>query len=161
MTAGEGRAVMDADETADASPPTLEGQVERSQRGVSEQPEQASPWAVLAMLVMMMVFYLGLFFVIILFWIWSLWFATRTMFVLPLIAHRRIGFVAALRTSWIETRVRFWELLAISFISSFISSLGMYAMYVGMIFTIPIGLTMIGSVYEERFGDDAVVGETA
>ncbi len=146
---------------ANASSPTLEGQAKRSPEGVPEQPEQPSPWAVLAMLLLMMVFYLGLFLMIILFWIWSLWFATRTMFVLPLIAHRRIGFVAALRTSWVETRVRFWELLAISFISSFISSLGMYAMYVGMIFTIPIGLTMISSVYEERFGDDAVVGETA
>jgi membrane-anchored glycerophosphoryl diester phosphodiesterase (GDPDase) len=81
-----------------------------------------------------------------------IWFATRTMFILPLIADQRFGFIQALRESWRETRVRFWELLIINLIAGLIGMLGMYVMYIGLIFSMPICLTIVSSAYEERFG---------
>ena len=77
------------------------------------------------------------------------------MFVLPLIAHRGLGVSAALKTSWRETKTSFWELLALNLAAQMISVMGMYLMYVGMLFTAPFALTLITSVYLDRFGDDA------
>ena len=113
----------------------------------------------LCMILLMFAFYAAMFLMIFLFWIWSLWFTTRMMFVLPLIADRRTVFFAALRRSWAETRVGFWELLVINLVSGLIGTLGMYAMYVGMIFTVPVALTIVASVYEERFHPSPAAAE--
>lgn len=43
-------------------------------------------------------------------------------------------------------------------IASIITVLGMYIMYVGLIATIPLGLTILVSVYEERYGGKASDG---
>jgi hypothetical protein len=43
-------------------------------------------------------------------------------------------------------------LLAVNLVASIITVLGMYVMYVGLIVTIPLGLTVLVSVYEERYG---------
>ena len=85
-------------------------------------------------------------------WFWALWFTTRTMFVLPLIADRRLGFTPALRQSWIETRQGFWELLLLKLVADVVGAIGIYLMYVGLLFTLPFRFTLIASVYEERFG---------
>ena len=118
---------------------------------VRHRPEEPPPEVIVAMVFGMLAFYLILFFVAILLWVWMLWFTTRTMFVLPLIADRRLGFFAALRQSWSQTRQRFWELLVINFAAGIIGTIGVYALYVGMLFTLPIYFTIIASVYEERF----------
>jgi hypothetical protein len=96
-------------------------------------------------------FYLLMFVLVIVFWIWQLWFTTRMMFVFPLIAHRGLGAGEAIRASWRETRVRFWELLAVNFVTSIISAAGIQAMYVGALFTIPMALTILAVVYQDRF----------
>jgi hypothetical protein len=98
-----------------------------------------------------LLFYLMMFVFMLVFWIWQLWFTTRMMFVFPLIAHRGLGAGDAIRTSWRESRVRFWELLAVNFVASIISAAGIYAMYVGALFTIPMGVTILAVVYLDRF----------
>ncbi|NQU24462.1 MAG: glycerophosphoryl diester phosphodiesterase membrane domain-containing protein [Candidatus Nealsonbacteria bacterium] len=116
-----------------------------------EQFEEPPPEAIFAVLCTMMAFYAGLFLAMIVCWAWALWLTTRTMFVFPLIADGRCGFTAALRQSWTQTRQGFWELLVINLVAGFIAMMGMYAMYIGVIFTLPIYFTIIASVYEERF----------
>lgn len=158
----ETAAEEDVDAAAEgAEAPGPAGQVagrrpDRPQRQVSDRagrprPEEPSPAEVAAMLFGILAFYAIIFLVGIVSWVWSMWFTTRTMFVLPLIADRRLGFVRALRQSWTETRQGFWELLVINFVAGIIGMIGIYAMYVGLLFTVPIYFTIIASVYEERF----------
>lgn len=90
--------------------------------------------------------------------IWQLWFSTRTMFVLPLIAHRQMGVSAAWSASWRETRSAFWELLVLNLAAQTIAMMGAYFMYVGMLFTVPFAITLKTSVYLERFGKDPTAG---
>lgn len=154
-TAGE----EDADpaaEAAEAPGPDAGQPPDRPQRQVSDRagrqrPEEPPPEVVAAMLFGILAFYAVMFLVGIVSWVWSMWFTTRTMFVLPLIADRRLGFAQALRQSWTETRQGFWELLVINFVAGLIGMIGIYAMYVGLLFTVPIYFTIIASVYEERF----------
>jgi hypothetical protein len=84
--------------------------------------------------------------------IWQLWFGTRTMFIWPLVADRGYDFFAAWRESWASTKVRFWELLLLNFLASLIATLGVYACYVGVIFTLPFYFLIVAAVYEDRFG---------
>ncbi len=116
-----------------------------------QQMEEPSATALLMVFVCVIIFYGTLFLAILLAWVWTLWFSTRTMFILPLIADRQCGFTAALRESWRETRTRFWELLLINFLAGIIGAIGVYMMYVGMLFTMPIAFAIIASVYDERF----------
>jgi len=127
--------------------PGPQGRYGRSLQGPKEPP----PFEVFIIVISVFAFYAMLFLAILVCWLWTMWFTTRTMFVLPLIADRRLGFIAALRESWGETRNRFWELLLINFVAGVIASIGIYAMYIGILFTIPIGFTIIASVYAERF----------
>jgi hypothetical protein len=118
----------------------------------TSHPDEAPPtvFLFLAILVMLLL-YAAMFLLVLCFVFWQLWITTRTMFVFPLIADRNIGFREALRQSWSETRVRFWELLAINFSANVITMIGMNFLYVGVIFTLPIGMTILTSVYRERF----------
>jgi len=119
--------------------------------GPAGGPNQGEPPPEL--MVGMMLFYLGMFPAIFVILIWQLWISTRTMFVLPLIAHRRMGVSAAWRTSWRETKTSFWELLALNLAAQFIAGIGAYFMYVGMLFTVPFAMTLLTAVYLQRFGD--------
>jgi hypothetical protein len=83
--------------------------------------------------------------------VWALWLGTKAMFVLPLIADRQVDFLTAWRMSWAETRRHFWELFLLKFLAGLIGMAGMYAMYVGLIFTLPMYFTMIAAAYEHRF----------
>jgi hypothetical protein len=148
--------------TIEAGPPEQTGdEGQPASPAAARQHEEPSAALMLAMIAGMLVFYGLLFLVIILSFLWSLWFATRTMFALPLIADRGLGAVESLRRSWRETRVGFWELLVINFVTTVLGVLGMYAMYVGLIFTVPIGLTIIAAVYEERFAKSEPISDTA
>jgi hypothetical protein len=95
--------------------------------------------------------YLALFMFMLLIWIWQLWITTRLVFVFPLIAQRGLSAGDAIRTSWKESRVRFWELLAVNFVATIISMVGFNAMYVGALFTVPMGVTILAVVYRDRF----------
>ena len=117
----------------------------------AERADEPPPLAVFLVIIMMFGFYALLFLGMILCWAWQLWFTTRMMFVYPLLADRGLGVAEAIRRSWSETRVRFWELLLLNLVAQIISAVGVYLMYVGMLFTFPIGLTILASVYEERF----------
>jgi hypothetical protein len=114
--------------------------------------EPPSALAVFATFFAILAFYAVMFLGIFVSWLWTLWFTTRTMFVLPLIADRRLAFGAALCRSWAETRHGFWELLLVKFVADVIGMLGVYAMYVGLLVTVPYRFTLLASVYEDRFG---------
>lgn len=83
--------------------------------------------------------------------VWTLWIATKTIFIMPLIADRDVGFSTAWGMSWRETHNHFWELLLLHFVGSLVASLGVYVFLVGVIFTLPIYFTMIAAAYEHRF----------
>ena len=99
-----------------------------------------------------MMCYLALFFGMVL---WSLWIGTRTMFIWPLVTDRGYDFFAAWSESWEATKVRFWELLLLNFLAGLIAGLGVYACYVGIIFTLPFYFLIVAAVYEDRFGIDS------
>jgi hypothetical protein len=84
--------------------------------------------------------------------IWALWLNARTMFVLPLVADRGYDFSTAFAESWRATRVRFWERLLVSFLASLIGMMGMYACYVGVLFTLPLQFLIIAAAYDDEFG---------
>jgi Membrane domain of glycerophosphoryl diester phosphodiesterase len=83
---------------------------------------------------------------------WMLWIGTRTMFVLPLVADRGCSFSTAWGMSWDATRTRFWELLLLNFVAAIIGVLGIYACYVGVIFTLPLYYLTIAAAYDGRLG---------
>ncbi|HVW47548.1 MAG TPA: glycerophosphoryl diester phosphodiesterase membrane domain-containing protein [Solirubrobacterales bacterium] len=93
--------------------------------------------------------------------IWSFWINARTMFVMPLIADRGYNFSTALGESWRVTRVRFWERVLISFLAMLIGMLGMYACYVGILFTLPLYFLIISAAYDDEFGIQSIPGGLA
>jgi hypothetical protein len=44
------------------------------------------------------------------------------------------------------------ELLLLNFLAGLIASLGIYACYIGVIFTLPLYFLIVAAVYEDRFG---------
>ena len=84
--------------------------------------------------------------------IWQLWIGTRTMFVMPLIADQGLDFRTAFRLSWESTRHGFWDLLLLKFIAGLIGMMGVYACYIGLIFTVPLHFLIVAAAYEQRFG---------
>ncbi len=93
--------------------------------------------------------------------VWTFWIGTKTIFVMPLIADRDVGFSTAWGMSWRETRNHFWELLLLHVVGSLIASLGVYVFYIGLIFTLPIYFTMIAAAYEHRFPFEAELTDDA
>ena len=89
---------------------------------------------------------------------WTFWINARTMFVMPLIADRGYNLSAALGESWRVTRVRFWERVLTSFLAMLIGMIGMYACYVGILFTLPLYFLIISAAYEDEFGIQSIPG---
>ena len=48
--------------------------------------------------------------------VWMVWFGTKTMYVMPLIADRGCSFLEAFTESWRLTKTRFWELFVLYFL---------------------------------------------
>ncbi|MSR57663.1 MAG: hypothetical protein EXS05_08320 [Planctomycetaceae bacterium] len=80
--------------------------------------------------------------------LWAIWFGTKTMYVMPLIADRGCSFLEAFTESWRLTKTRFWELLLVYFLALIISGIGAYFCYVGLLATLPLYYTIIGAAYE-------------
>ena len=87
--------------------------------------------------------------------VWTFWIGTKTIFIMPLITDRDVGFSTAWGMSWRETRNHFWELLLLHFVGGLVASLGACVFYIGLIFTLPIYFTMIAAAYEHRFPFEA------
>jgi uncharacterized membrane protein len=136
----------------EAGSPAARHAAESDQPAVERNRDEPEPFEILLVTLLMLTFYGGLFLGIILLFLWQLWFSTRMMFVFPLIADRGTRFIPAIRESWVQTRCRFWELLAVNLVAGIVTMLGAYVMYVGLIVTVPLGLTILVSVYEERYG---------
>lgn len=82
--------------------------------------------------------------------VYTIWFGMRTMYVMPLIADRGCSFSEALTESWRLTKTRPWELLLVYFFASFISGMGAYFCYVGMLATLPIYFAIVAATYESH-----------
>ena len=78
----------------------------------------AEPWRVALLLGSFALMMVGWFLAM----AWIFFLQTRTMFILPLIADRGLGFFDAWRTSWQETRRGFWELLLLQFLAGLIGA---------------------------------------
>ena len=116
-------------------------------QGPSGPSDQAVALGALAFLGSMILLAAGIVAVL----VWTLWLSTRAMFVMLLIADRRVDFSTAWRMSWAETRNHFWELLLLKVVAGLIGNVGVYLFYVGLIWTLPIYFTMIAAAYEHRF----------
>jgi len=117
--------------------------------GPGPNPQEPPPAVILGVFG----FYVVMFAAMFLFLVWQLWFSTRTMFVFPLIAQRRMSVGEAWSASWRETKNSFWELLVLNLLAQVIAAIGANILYVGLLFTVPFAMTLRTSVYLERFGD--------
>ncbi len=84
--------------------------------------------------------------------VWTIWFGTRTMFVLPAIADRGYSLSTALDLSWEATRLRFWEFFFLNMIAILLGMIGMYLCYVGIVLTAPLYFLIIAAAYDARVG---------
>lgn len=76
---------------------------------------------------------------------------TVTLFSMPLIADDRAGAIEALVTSWNTVKTNFWTYLLAYFIFQLISSAGMIACCVGVLFTAPLSMGCIVACYRSVF----------
>jgi hypothetical protein len=126
--------------------------------GPKQPGGQPDPAVVLPAMFGMMAVYMVLIFG---FMIWTIYFATRTMFVMPLVADRGYGFFSAWHASWDATRKRFWERLLLVVLAGILGGLGVYLCYVGVIFTMPLYFLILAAAYEDEFGiGDLTTGGT-
>ncbi|MGQ0633785.1 MAG: glycerophosphoryl diester phosphodiesterase membrane domain-containing protein [Planctomycetaceae bacterium] len=107
-----------------------------------------APRALITMAVTLIAFYGFAFLGMFAFLIWTFWFGTKTMYVMPLIADRGCGFLEALEESWRLTTNRFWEMFLLFFLVSITAGIGIYACFAGVIFTLPIYFTVIAAAYQ-------------
>ena len=84
--------------------------------------------------------------------VWTIWFGTRTMFVLPAIADRGYSLSTALDLSWEATRLHFWEFFFLNMIAILLGMIGMYLCYVGIVLTAPLYFLIIAAAYDARVG---------
>jgi uncharacterized membrane protein len=76
---------------------------------------------------------------------------TITLFSLPLIADDRAGAIEALVTSWNLVKANFWTYLLAYFIFQLISSAGVLACGIGVLFTAPLSMGCIVACYRSVF----------
>jgi hypothetical protein len=102
----------------------------------------------LVMILSIVVYYGFLLLAVVAMMLWWIWFGTKTMYVMPLIADRGCSFSEALTESWRLTKSRFWELMLVYLLASLISGLGVYVCYVGALATMPVYFTIIAATYD-------------
>ncbi len=81
----------------------------------------------------------------------SLAVGTITLFSMPLIADDRAGAVEALVESWNTVKANFWTYLLAFFIFQLISTAGVIACGIGMLFSMPLSLACIVACYRSVF----------
>lgn len=76
---------------------------------------------------------------------------TVTLFSMPLIADDRAGAIEALMISWNTVKTNFWTYLLAYFIFQLISSAGMFACCIGILFSVPLSMGCIVACYRSVF----------
>jgi hypothetical protein len=76
---------------------------------------------------------------------------TALLFAIPMIVDLGYGPVQAIEESWAAVKPQFWSYLGAYIILALISSAGMMACGVGMLFTYPLSVACIIAVYRSRF----------
>lgn len=79
----------------------------------------------------------------------GLLFAGLTMLTHPIIAHRRLGAIEAMKTSWNLMKNDMWMALAFFFVVSLAAGLGMFACGIGILFSFPLLPLGIALVYRD------------
>jgi uncharacterized membrane protein len=76
---------------------------------------------------------------------------TIMLFAIPVVVDRDYGSIQALQESWAAVKPQFWSYLGIFIIFSLIGGAGALACYVGLLFTQPLCVACIVSLYRSRF----------
>ena len=79
-------------------------------------------------------------------------FSVCWMFTLPLIIDQQMTFDVAMKTSWRMVIKHWWMLLGLTIVTGLISSLGLLACCIGILFTAPIAVGATLYAYETIFG---------
>lgn len=73
-------------------------------------------------------------------------------FTMPLIVHRRLGVIEAMKTSYELTKQNIWMFALFAFVVQLLSQAGAYALYVGLLATVPLLFTISAVAYRDTFG---------
>jgi len=112
---------------------------------VIAQGDNPSPWAMLGVFAMLLLFFAVVFVVIILI---SIGFT----FAYPLIVDRKMKGFDAVKLSFKAAMGNFWGLLGMVALTGLMNLAGMAACYVGMFLVLPLAYASIAAAYEKVFG---------
>ncbi len=84
---------------------------------------------------------------------WQYWLMVRWLFVIPLMVDTGMSFREARATSvrWVTERGGFWMHLLFVLVAGLVAGAGELACCIGLIFTIPLAVAMVASLYDEHF----------
>lgn len=82
----------------------------------------------------------------------AMYFSVNWMFVLPLITDKNIGFWAAMKASWKMVHRHWFQVFGLAVVVGLINILGVCACCIGLLVTVPLGLTALMCAYEDIFG---------
>ncbi|MHC4778438.1 MAG: hypothetical protein ACYTFG_07690 [Planctomycetota bacterium] len=78
--------------------------------------------------------------------------APMFFFVPHLIVDQKMGVIEAMKKSWSVVKQDYWWFLLANLVIGFVSSLGSYACYVGILATMPLFFTIQAVAYRDCFG---------
>ncbi len=81
--------------------------------------------------------------------------STCWLFTLPLIIDKQLSLGVALKTSWQQVSRHWWQVFGLTMLAYLIVLLGVLGCWVGILFTIPIGIAMLVCGYETIFNPKA------
>jgi hypothetical protein len=82
----------------------------------------------------------------------SLYFYLNWSFTLPLIIDKQMDFWTAMRTSWKMVHKHWFHIFGLLVLAGLLNVVGAVACCVGLLFTVPLGMTAICYAYEDIFG---------
>ena len=112
---------------------------------MSQSGGEPNPAALLGFFGVVMVFWLGVFVLMILL-------SVVFTFAYPLIVDRRMKGFDAVKLSIRAALANFWRLLGLLLLTGLLNFVGVMFCYVGAIFVLPIGFAAIAEAYEQVFG---------
>lgn len=71
----------------------------------------------------------------------------RLMFVTYFVVDQKFGPIQSIKRSWLITRGVVWKLIGLTFVLSLINFVGMLALFIGLLVTVPISVVAMAVVY--------------
>jgi hypothetical protein len=88
----------------------------------------------------------------------AMWYFMACWIFAPLlILDKGLTAMAAMKLSRRVVSLRFWKLFGLFFLTGLITMAGLFALFIGIIFTLPFFFAILARVYEDAFGDDEPV----